>query len=315
METAIEVRGLVKTYPRGIRALDGLSFTVPAGILFALLGPNGAGKSTTVKILTTLSRADEGSAQVAGLDVRRHPDRVRRVIGVVGQKASADPNATGKENLALQGRVYGLRRRALADRIDELLDQLELSRAAGRLVRTYSGGMKRRLDIAMGLIHRPEVLFLDEPTVGLDTEIRAQIWEDLAKLVHQDGITILVTTHYLEEADRLASQLAIVDDGKVVVTGTPSGLKDGLRGDSLYINLSESVVAGEVGRALGGLRSIGEFTANGRSLCVRTSNGANAIPAVLAALDGYGVGVSSVTMERPSLDDVYFNYTGKKLSA
>jgi len=237
-ELAIEAHDLVKTYPKGVRALDGLSFSVPAGTVFALLGPNGAGKSTTVKILTTLAQADSGTAVVAGLDVRARPARVRHVIGVVAQLSGADPVATGRENVLLSGRIQGLRGRDLARRADDLLGRFGLAEAAGRRVRTYSGGMRRRLDVAMGLVNRPEVLFLDEPTAGLDPESRSAMWEEIARLAAAEGLTILLTTHYLEEADQLASRLAIVDRGRVVVTGTPDELKGELHGEGQTIMLT-----------------------------------------------------------------------------
>jgi ABC-2 type transport system ATP-binding protein len=229
---AIEARHLVKTYPKGIRALDRLSFAVEAGTVFGLLGPNGAGKSTTVKILTTLARADSGTASVAGLDVHTQPARVRHAIGVVAQHSGADPMATGRENLLLSGRIQGLRGQELGRRADDLLSRFDLSGAAGRVVRTYSGGMQRRLDVAMGLIHQPEVLFLDEPTAGLDPEARSTMWDEIARLSAGEGLTILLTTHHLEEADRLASRLAIIDRGRVVTEGTPDELKGQLRGDT-----------------------------------------------------------------------------------
>ena len=222
---AIEARELVKTYPKGVRALDGLTFTVQAGTIFGLLGPNGAGKSTTVKILTTLARPDSGVATVAGLDVSGQAAQVRRAIGVVAQRSGADPTATGRENLLLSGRIQGLRGRELSRRAGQLLDRFELGSAAARMVRTYSGGMRRRLDVAMGLIHRPEVLFLDEPTAGLDPESRSAMWAEIARLSAGEGLTILLTTHYLEEADRLASRLAIVDRGRVAAAGTPDELE------------------------------------------------------------------------------------------
>src|SRR5262245_65568307 len=224
MTTAIDARGLVKTYPGDVRALDGLSFEVEAGTGVGLLGPNGAGKSTTVKTLTTLSRADEGEAFVAGVDVLRDPARVRRSIGVVTQRSGVDPQATGRENLVLQGEIHRLARSALRARTDELLARFDLVDAADRLARTYSGGMQRRLDIAIGLVHRPAVLFLDEPTTGLDPEARTTMWEEIARLAADEGLTVLLTTHYLEEADRLASRLAIVDRGRVVAEGSPSEL-------------------------------------------------------------------------------------------
>ncbi|HMK92460.1 MAG TPA: ATP-binding cassette domain-containing protein, partial [Thermoleophilia bacterium] len=204
---AIETKGLVKTYPKGVKALDGISFEVEAGSVFALLGPNGAGKSTTVKILTTLSRADAGEARVAGIDVTRQPDLVRRSIGCVAQKSGLDQQATGRENLRLQGRMYGLRGRELEERVSRLLEHFGLGEAGDRVVRGYSGGMQRRLDVAIGLVHHPDVLFLDEPTTGLDPEARVGLWDEIERLIADEGLTILLTTHYLEEADRLARRL------------------------------------------------------------------------------------------------------------
>ena len=241
-DCAIEARQLIKSYAvhgnrHGIRALDGLDLSVPRGIIYGLLGPNGAGKSTTVKILTSLARPDAGSARVEGVDVLSQPGRVRQMIGVVAQRSGADPTATGRENLILQGRLYGLRSGPVRARADELLAHFGLADAAGRLVKTYSGGMQRRLDVALGLMHRPAVLFLDEPTTGLDPEARAALWQEIARLAGSEGMTVLLTTHYLEEADRLASQLAIVDRGRVVATGTPDGLKGQLRGDAVHVQL------------------------------------------------------------------------------
>ncbi|HEY1001070.1 MAG TPA: ATP-binding cassette domain-containing protein, partial [Streptosporangiaceae bacterium] len=237
---AIEARQLVKTYAvrgekHGIRALDGLDISVPRGMIYGLLGPNGAGKSTTVKILTSLARPDSGEARVEGVDVLARPGQVRHMIGVVAQRSGADPTATGRENLILQGRLYGLRGATVRARADELLAHFGLTEAAGRLVRTYSGGMQRRLDVALGLMHRPAVLFLDEPTTGLDPKSRTAMWQEIARLAGGEGMTVLLTTHYLEEADRLASRLAIVDRGRVVTSGTPDELKGELRGDAVQV--------------------------------------------------------------------------------
>jgi ABC-2 type transport system ATP-binding protein len=229
----IEATGLEKSYPPDTKALDGLSIRVPAGTIFGLLGPNGAGKSTTVKVLTTLTHADAGSANVGGFSVFDEPHRVREVIGVVAQKSGVDEEATGRENLQLQGQLYGLRRKALDSRVEELLERFGLADAADRIGKGYSGGMKRRLGIAMGLVHKPRVLFLDEPTTGLDPEVRAVMWEEIRDLAEGERMTILLTTHYLEEADRLAQNLAIVDRGKVVAEGTPTDLKLSLGVDSL----------------------------------------------------------------------------------
>jgi ABC-2 type transport system ATP-binding protein len=234
---SIEARGLIKTYPAPgktrVRALDGLTLTVGQGTIFALVGPNGAGKTTTVKILTTLARPDAGSAAVEGIDVIAAPAQARRVIGVVGQRSGADPGATGRENLILQGHLYGMPTRAARARADELLDRFRLTDAAGRFVRTYSGGMQRRLDVALGLVHKPRVLFLDEPTTGLDPESRAAMWDEITTLATADRVTVLLTTHYLDEADRLAGTLAIVDQGRVVAEGDPGQLKRDLGADSL----------------------------------------------------------------------------------
>jgi ABC-2 type transport system ATP-binding protein len=236
MANAIEATGLVKTYGE-VRALDGLSFSVPEGGVFGLLGPNGAGKSTTVKILTTLSRADDGEARVAGLDVQARANDVRRIIGVVAQKSGLDPEATGRENARLQGQIYGLQGRELDERIDELLGQFGLADAGDRLVRGYSGGMQRRLDIALALVHRPHVLFMDEPTTGLDPEVRADMWQEISRLAREEGLTVLLTTHYMEEADVLASRLVILDRGRIVAEGSPDELKGELRGDAVPAEL------------------------------------------------------------------------------
>lgn len=234
---AIEARGLVKTYPAPgkarIRALDGLTLGVRHGSIFALVGPNGAGKTTTVKILTTLATPDEGTAVIEGVDVIAAPAQARRVIGVVGQRSGADPAATGRENLVLQGHLYGMATKAAKDRAEELLDRFQLTEAAGRFVRTYSGGMQRRLDVALGLMHRPKVLFLDEPTTGLDPEARTAMWDEIIRVAESDKVTVLLTTHYLDEADRLASRLAVVDRGRVVAEGEPARLKRDLDVTSL----------------------------------------------------------------------------------
>src|SRR5262245_54443891 len=218
---AIEASNLEKTYKGGVRALDGLSFSVETGTIFALLGPNGAGKSTAVRILTTLSRADCGEAQVGGLDVVRDAVAVRRSIGVVGQKPGLDPEATGRDDLEIEAELHGIHGRARGERDDRLLDGLGPAEVGRRLAKTYSGGMQRRLDVGLGLVHRPTVLFLDEPTTGLDPEVRVEMWREIERLTLEEEMTILLTTHYLEEADRLASRLVIVDRGRVAAAGSP----------------------------------------------------------------------------------------------
>ena len=311
---AIEAHDLVKTYPKEVRALDRLSFAVPAGTCFALLGPNGAGKSTTVKILTTLAQADSGTAVVAGLDVRAKAAQVRYSIGVVAQRSGADPVATGRENILLSGRIQGLRGRDLARRADELLGRFGLADAAGRQVRTYSGGMQRRLDVAMGLVHQPAVLFLDEPTAGLDPESRSAMWEEISRQSAAEGLTILLTTHYLEEADRLASRLAIIDRGQIVAAGTPDELKGELHGDAVHLELASHTAREHVLAALAPVTAVREVRVEGNRVSARADEGATAIPGVLAALEGAGVPVRAATVARPSLDDVYLRYAGRRFA-
>jgi ABC-2 type transport system ATP-binding protein len=310
MANAIEATGLVKVYPGDVRALDGLGFSVEAGTIFGMLGPNGAGKSTTVKILTTLSRPTEGEARVAGLDVLREPDRVRRAIGVVGQRSGVDREATGRENLRLQGQLFGMGGRRLEGRVGELLERFGLADAANRIVKTYSGGMQRRLDVALGLIHEPQVLFLDEPTTGLDPEVRASMWSEIARLADQ-GITVFLTTHYLEEADALTQRLVIVDRGRIVAEGTADELKGELKGDAVNVELAEPASDGRAANAAGALPEVRDVQLDGRTLRARSDDGARAVPALLQALEANGVAVASVTVSRPSLDDVYLRTTGR----
>ncbi|MEV7089059.1 ATP-binding cassette domain-containing protein [Streptomyces sp. NPDC093085] len=311
---AVRAHDLIKTYPGGVTALNGMGLTVEAGTVLGLLGPNGAGKSTTVKILTTLARPDSGTATVAGHDVLRHPDRVRRAIGVVAQKSGADPAATGRENLILQGRLYGLSGAGLQHRADALLERFALTDAARRPVKGYSGGMLRRLDVALGLVHRPEVLFLDEPTTGLDPEARTAMWEEIGRLAGDEGLTILLTTHYLEEADRLAERIAIVDRGRVVVEGTPDALKGELRGDAVHLELREGGDRTVLTAALAALPGVHDIAVDGRRVSVRADDGAAAVPVLLGALERAGAAVTAATVARPSLDDVYLRYAGRRFA-
>jgi ABC-2 type transport system ATP-binding protein len=310
MAAAISASDLRKSYPPDVQALNGLTISVEEGTIFGLLGPNGAGKSTTVRVLATLTRPDEGSARVAGIDVLADPVAVRRAIGVVGQKHGCAPEATGRENLVLQGEFYGIGGRELRARVAESLERFGLRDAADRPVKTYSGGMQRRLDIAMGLLHRPRVLFLDEPTTGLDPEARVEMWQEIERLAQHERMTILLTTHYMEEADRLASRLAIVDRGRVVVEGTPGELKSGLRGDTIHIELDDAQRS-EAREALSSLDGVDEVSLEGATLHARAIDGSAAIPAVLAALDARGVRALSVTLARPSLDEVYLRHAGR----
>jgi ABC-2 type transport system ATP-binding protein len=317
---AVQADDLRKSYPTGrgkppVLALDGLSFAVEPGTVYGLLGPNGAGKSTTVKILSTLSRADSGRATVAGADVAADPDAVRRRIGLVSQRPSSDPMATGRENLVLAARIQGLGRSDASDRAGWLLGRFGIADAADRLVKTWSGGMARKLDVAIGLVHTPQVLFLDEPTTGLDPEARAEMWAEIGRLAGDDRMTVLLTTHYLDEADRLAHRLAIVDRGSVAVEGTPDELKTELRGDVLQVELEDEQAAVLAGARLEQLDGLSAVLRDGTTVRARSEAGARVVPAVFAALGAAGVPVVSATVARPSLDDVYLRYAGRSYAA
>ncbi|MGA4877104.1 ATP-binding cassette domain-containing protein [Streptomyces lydicamycinicus] len=317
-KTALEAVDLVKTYSAGrnkppVTALQGLSFAAAKGTVFGLLGPNGAGKSTTVKILSTLSAADLGSARVAGIDVAAKPDQVRQAIGFVAQKPGTDPMATATENLLLAGRLHGMSRVDAKARARELIDRFGLTDAANRRVSTYSGGMARKLDVALGLMHRPQVLFLDEPTTGLDPQARSEMWHEIARMADDEQMTVLLTTHYLDEADHLADRLAIVDHGRVVAAGTPEELKSALRGDAVQVELAEG--DSQARAVLERVPELREITVDGCTVRGRTDDGARALPPVLAALEEAGIGVTSATLSRPSLDDVYLRHTGRSLAA
>jgi ABC-2 type transport system ATP-binding protein len=295
---------------REVRALDGLSFAVPEGTVYALLGPNGAGKTTTVRILTTLSRPDQGQACIAGIDVLSQPGRVRSVIGAVSQHSGAVGLLTGRENLLMQGRMHGKRPAELRARVAHLLDLFGLAEAADRQARTYSGGMRRRLDIATELVHRPAVLFLDEPTTGLDPEGRADLWAVLTELA-AGGTTILVTTHYLEEADQYAANIAIVDRGRIVAEGTSDQLKAGLRGDSVLVELDSADRAARAEKVLAEIPQVTAASSDGNVVRARVGDGPRALPAVIGGLEASGLPIRSVTVARPSLDDVYLHHSGR----
>ena len=314
---AIEVVDLVKTYPRvragqrRSRVVDGVSFSVESGTIFALLGPNGAGKSTLIKVLTTLVRPDSGKASVMGFDVNNEPGHVRRMIGVVAQRSGMVPLISGRDNLMLQGRVFGLRGGELRRRTEELLERFGLSEAATRPLRTYSGGMRRRLDLAVGLIHRPQILILDEPTTGLDPEGRRMLWTDIAELADRKHLTVLLTTHYLEEADQLADRVVILDRGRVVAQGTSDDLRSGVGGDLLRIELRTlSADTGEkVHASLAIVPGLRELFVDGHRITARSDDAVAALPDVLAVLSRYDVPVATAAALRPSLNEVYFQHT------
>jgi ABC-2 type transport system ATP-binding protein len=312
---ALAVASLRKSYPGDVIALNGLDLKVPSGTVFGLLGPNGAGKTTAVKILATLSRPDEGTAVVAGIDVLNDPRAVRRLVGYVSQRSGADAHATGTENLILQARVHGIDRHEARRIAARLMDRFGLTESADRVVKTWSGGMRRRLDIALAMVHAPKVLFLDEPTTGLDPEVRADLWNEIRRLRDEDGVTVLLTTHYLEEADQLADIIAIVDHGRVVAEGTPSQLKDGMKGDGLHIDLTGSDMAIRAIQTLDGEPGLRGLVAEGRTVHARADRGAEAVPRVITALNAAGIEVAAMTVSRPSLDDVFFAHAGRRYAS
>jgi ABC-2 type transport system ATP-binding protein len=304
--------GLERTFgsgERAIRAVDGVDLSVEPGEIFGFLGPNGAGKSTTVRMLTTLLRPTGGSAKVAGFDVATQSDEVRRSIGVALQDAAIDPLMTGAELLHLQAVLYGLPKADHTVRVGELLERVGLSAAGDRRVGTYSGGMRRRLDLALALIHEPSVLFLDEPTTGLDPMSRMALWDEIRRL-NNDGTTVLLTTQYLEEADQLADRVAIIDHGRIVSRGRPDELKAAVGAPTLFVAVDPAQVntASEVLTRFGELRPTAEGT-----LGVGLAEGAAGVSAVVRALDDAGIGVHHLELNAPSLDDVFADATGHRL--
>jgi ABC-2 type transport system ATP-binding protein len=313
---ALEAVDLTKTYRTGrqrhvVHALAGVSFAAATGSVFGLLGPNGAGKSTIVKILSTLAKADSGTARVAGVDVGSDPGSVRRLIGFVAQKPVTDPMDTGRENIVLAGRIHGLSAPQARARAAELLERFDLTDAADRLVRTYSGGMARKLDVAVGLTNRPQVLFLDEPTTGLDPTARAGMWNEIERMAAEDAMTVLLTTHYLDEADRLASTLAIVDAGRVVTSGTPDQLKSELHGDTLVLEFADLATTTQAAQRLARMDELRDVDRGGTTIRARADRGAGALPRVLAVLDEADLDVAAASVARPTLDDVYLRHTGR----
>jgi len=304
----IVAEGLVRHFG-DVKAVDGIDLEVRAGEIFGFLGPNGAGKSTAVRMLTTLLRPTSGTARVAGHDVVREADAVRRSIGVALQDAAIDPLMTGRELLALQAVLYGIPRAESRGRTEELLERVGLTAAADRRVGTYSGGMRRRLDLALSLIHRPTVLFLDEPTTGLDPMSRVALWEEVRRL-NREGTTVMLTTQYLEEADQLADRVAIIDHGRIVRLGTPAELKADVREPSLMV----TVPSAQQDAARGVLARFGDLRpgAEGR-LGVGLRGGASAVTDVVRALDEAGVRLQHLELHEPSLDDVFADATGHRL--
>ncbi|MEY2226672.1 ATP-binding cassette domain-containing protein [Streptomyces sp. BF23-19] len=309
MPGAIYAEGLVKTFG-DVRALDGVDLDVPEGTVLGLLGPNGAGKTTTVRVLTTLLRPDSGKAVVAGMDVLKHPNEVRRAIGLSGQFAAVDEYLTGRENLQMVGQLYQMKAKAAKARATELLERFNLSDAADRTAKTYSGGMRRRLDLAAALVVSPPVMFMDEPTTGLDPRNRQQLWGIIQELV-AGGTTLLLTTQYLEEADHLAHDICVVDHGKVIARGTSDQLKARTGGERVEVVVHERqhmATAREVLAGFGkGETAVEEHT---RKLTVPVSGGAKLLAEVIRELDGRGIEIDDIGLRRPTLDDVFISLTG-----
>jgi len=306
-EQAIEVEGLRKRFG-SVEALCGVSFAAETGIVLGLLGPNGAGKTTAVRILTTLLQPDGGSALVAGIDVVREPGRVRERIGLAGQYAAVDENLTGFENLEMVGRLYHMPRHEARARADGLLAEFGLSEAGSRLVRTYSGGMRRRLDLAAALVARPPILFLDEPTTGLDIRSRIALWESIEALVAA-GTTVLLTTQYLEEADRLADRIAVINHGVVIAEGTPGGLKEQVGGDRLEVRVTRGADAAAAAEVLARIGEGAPLILDG-TISVPVAGG-GAVTDVVRRLDEAGISIDDIATKRPTLDDVFLELTGQ----
>ena len=313
MSNGIEVEGLVKEFKGGIRAVDGIDFRVAPGEIHGFLGPNGAGKSTTVLMLTTLLPPTAGRATVGGFDIAREGAKVRGVIGAALQEAALDGLLTGREHMRLQTGLQGLPKAERASRGAELLERVGLADAADRKVNGYSGGMKRRLDLALALVHRPRILFLDEPTTGLDPQSRSELWDEVARLAREDGVTVFLTTQYLEEADVLADRVAIIDHGRIVATDTPENLKAEIGRPTLEVVPAERAERDAVSGVL--TRFGAAAAAAPGSVAVRLEEGAVQLADVIRALDAEDLRVSNLELHQPTLDDVFLAKTGRKLEA
>lgn len=317
MTASIEVKDLVEVYGDGTKAVDGISFDVQEGEFFGFLGPNGAGKSTTIKVLTTLLRKTSGKAVVMGHDLDTQQKQIRPLIGVQSQETVVDGDLTGRENMILQGNLHQMRGRALDERVDELLRLVELTDVANRRAAFYSGGMKKRLDLASSLVHKPKLLFLDEPTTGLDPQSRATIWKYLGELNRDEGITMFLTTQYLEEADKLCGRLAIVDHGQIVARGSPSELKSEIGADAITLSVEGAGQGNGANdsakQVLSKIGGVGDIVDAEGGLTVYAKNASALVPDIVRAFDAGGIRLSSISLSRPSLDDVFLKHTGHRI--
>ncbi len=309
MGFVVEARNLTKVYEGGVLAVDHMNFEVEEGEVFGFLGPNGAGKTTTIKILVTLLKPTEGEAKVCGYDVMKKAHEVRKSIGIVFQDPALDTELTGRENLDYHARLYGLSSDVRRRRIEEVLELVELTDRADDLVKKYSGGMRRRLEIARGLMHYPKVLFLDEPTLGLDAQTRRAIWQYIRKLNKEEGMTIFLTTHYIEEADKLCDRVAIIDHGRTIALDKPSNLKDVVGRDVIYVRSSNDLRLAENLKSEGWVSEVKV----GEELAIYTSFSEKRIPLIFKVAQEVGVEIESIKMKKPSLEDVYIYYTGRKM--
>jgi len=315
MRTAIEVENLVKIYKGGVKAVNGISFSIQEREIFGFLGPNGAGKSTTIKCVIGLLLPTSGTIEVLGIDVRRDPNVVKRNIGYAAQETAVDDRLTGWENLYLQGRFYHLPRAEIRRRGEEVLKLFGLWERRKDTADTYSGGMLKRLDIACALIHRPRILFLDEPTLGLDVQTRKTIWDYIERLRSEHEMTIFLTTHYMEEADVLSDRVAIIDRGEIVALDRPGALKAGIGGDLITVRFSTGDGLELLLRSLKGLPGVREVRGarDGIHRIVVEKNGDQLIPEIVRLAQDHGIGIHSIRLKRPTLDDVYLHYTGRQI--
>lgn len=310
---AVETENLSKIYKNGLKAVDGISMRVADGEIFGFLGLNGAGKSTTIMILTTLLKPTSGKALVAGFDVVSKSTKVRENIGYVQQDSTVDEYLTGRENLILQAKLNHIPRNLMAKRVDEILDIVELTDRQHDTVVTYSGGMRKRLDIAGGLMHRPRVLFLDEPTLGLDIQTRYKIWEYIDKIHDEFDMSIFLTTHYMEEADKLCDTISIIDRGKIMVTGPPTSLKNSLGNEIVSFEIDSDVKLGELVLNLKNLSLVKKVEVDGFEITVFTTHGDQLMPKIFELTSGMGIRIETISLAKPTLDDVFLSHTGRDL--